>query len=155
LHSAAQGRAAHPGSVAVQPLRGRGAGVGSSPGCAARPWAAECSAFGVKTASRLRNRPRPFRITPGPPREPGPAPPRSAITMKKRIGSALALALASYVLGALAGSPPPGAQRPHGIPWTTSRITGSPDPPPPYRIERAFPKLTFKNPLLLTRAPGT
>src|SRR5436190_23632542 len=41
------------------------------------------------------------------------------------------------------------------IPWTTSRITGSPEPPPPYRIERAFPKLTFKNPLLMTRAPGT
>jgi putative heme-binding domain-containing protein len=48
---------------------------------------------------------------------------------------------------------------PHGIaartPWTTSRITGSPDPPPPYRIERAFPKLTFVNPLLLTNAPGS
>src|SRR5215469_931968 len=32
-------------------------------------------------------------------------------------------------------------------PWTTSRITGSPDPPHPYRIVRAFPKLTFKNPI--------
>src|SRR5437016_14051672 len=41
------------------------------------------------------------------------------------------------------------------VPWTTSRITGSPDPPPPYRIVRAFPKLTFKNPLLITRFPGT
>jgi putative heme-binding domain-containing protein len=50
------------------------------------------------------------------------------------------------------------AERPYGIPkrvpWTTSRITGSPDPPPPYRVERAFPKLTFKNPLLMARAPG-
>src|SRR5262245_24832226 len=25
--------------------------------------------------------------------------------------------------------------------WTTSRITGSPEPPPPLRAERAFPKL--------------
>jgi putative heme-binding domain-containing protein len=41
------------------------------------------------------------------------------------------------------------------MPWTTSRIKGTPDPPHPYRTERAFPKLTFKNPLLLTRAPGT
>src|SRR5438128_4041627 len=41
------------------------------------------------------------------------------------------------------------------VPWTTSRLTGSPDPPPPYKIVRAFPKLTFKNPLLLTNAPGT
>jgi putative heme-binding domain-containing protein len=53
----------------------------------------------------------------------------------------------------------PSTERPFGIaqriPWTTSRIVGSPEPPPPYRIERAFPKLTFKNPLLLTSAPGT
>jgi len=51
------------------------------------------------------------------------------------------------------------APRPFGIarrtPWTTSRITGSPEPPHPYRIARVFPKLSFKNPLLLTRAPGT
>jgi putative heme-binding domain-containing protein len=35
--------------------------------------------------------------------------------------------------------------------WTTSRITGSPDPPHPYQIERAFPRLSFKNPLLMAR----
>src|SRR5579859_6511282 len=49
--------------------------------------------------------------------------------------------------------------RPYGIekrtPWTTSRITGSPEPPHPYRIERVLPKLGFKNPLLITNAPGT
>src|SRR5205823_12066218 len=38
--------------------------------------------------------------------------------------------------------------------WTTSRVTGSPEPPHPYRIERVFPKLRFHNPLLLARAPG-
>jgi putative heme-binding domain-containing protein len=57
----------------------------------------------------------------------------------------------------LAGTPP--ATRPYGIarrtPWTTSHITGSPEPPAPYRIERVFPKLSFKNPLLITSAPGT
>src|SRR5438034_722908 len=51
------------------------------------------------------------------------------------------------------------ADKPFGIskrvPWTTSRLMGSPDPPPPYKIVRAFPKLTFKNALLLTNAPGT
>src|SRR5712692_11416847 len=51
------------------------------------------------------------------------------------------------------------AERPYGIarrtPWTTSRITGSPEPPHPYRVERVFPKLGFKNPLLITNAPGT
>ena len=46
------------------------------------------------------------------------------------------------------------AGKPKRTPWTTSRITGSPEPPHPYKIERVFPKLTFKNPLLLTMAPG-
>jgi putative heme-binding domain-containing protein len=45
------------------------------------------------------------------------------------------------------------ADRPFGIskrvPWTTSHVTGSPEPPHPYVIERAFPKLQFKNPLLM------
>jgi putative heme-binding domain-containing protein len=51
------------------------------------------------------------------------------------------------------------AARPYGIEkrvaWTTSRITGSPEPPYPYRVERVFPKLSFKNPLLITNPPGT
>src|SRR5258708_1564345 len=29
------------------------------------------------------------------------------------------------------------------MPWTTSRVTGSPEPPSPYRTERIFPKLKF------------
>jgi hypothetical protein len=29
------------------------------------------------------------------------------------------------------------------IPWTTSRVVGSPDPPPPFRVVRAFPELKF------------
>lgn len=41
------------------------------------------------------------------------------------------------------------------IPWTTSRITGSPEPPPPYRVERAFGNLQFKQPVILTNAPAT
>jgi putative heme-binding domain-containing protein len=49
--------------------------------------------------------------------------------------------------------------RPFGIeqrvPWTTSRIAGSPEPPPPYRVERVLPKLSFNNPLLITSAPGS
>jgi putative heme-binding domain-containing protein len=56
-------------------------------------------------------------------------------------------------------APAKAAEPPHGIahrvPWTTSHVTGSPEPPAPYRIARAFPKLTFKNPLLITNAPGT
>jgi uncharacterized repeat protein (TIGR03806 family) len=41
------------------------------------------------------------------------------------------------------------------VPWTTSRIKGSPEPPPAYRVEVAFPKIKFFEPLELTAAPGT
>jgi uncharacterized repeat protein (TIGR03806 family) len=40
-------------------------------------------------------------------------------------------------------------------PWTSSRITGSPEPPSPYTIEPAFPNLKFDNPVELVRAPGS
>jgi putative heme-binding domain-containing protein len=39
--------------------------------------------------------------------------------------------------------------------WTTSHITGSPEPPLPYRMERVFPKFTFKNPVLFLRSPDS
>jgi uncharacterized repeat protein (TIGR03806 family) len=39
--------------------------------------------------------------------------------------------------------------------WTTSKMIGSPEPPPPYRTERVFPKLHFSEPLDLTYAPGS
>ncbi|MBX9679420.1 MAG: PQQ-dependent sugar dehydrogenase [Gemmataceae bacterium] len=41
------------------------------------------------------------------------------------------------------------------VPWTTSKIVGSPEPPAPYRTERAFPKITFSEPLDMTSVPGT
>jgi putative heme-binding domain-containing protein len=40
-------------------------------------------------------------------------------------------------------------------PWITSRIVGSPEPPPPFRTVQVFPKVRLNHPLLLTRAPGT
>lgn len=39
--------------------------------------------------------------------------------------------------------------------WTTSKFRGTPEPPLPYRAERVFSKLNFKNPTVLTNAPGT
>ncbi|MBP87715.1 MAG: hypothetical protein CMJ64_13495 [Planctomycetaceae bacterium] len=41
------------------------------------------------------------------------------------------------------------------VPWTTSRIIGVPDPPPPYKVEPAFPKLQFSKLVCITNAPGT
>ncbi len=51
------------------------------------------------------------------------------------------------------------ASKPFGLqkrmPWTTSRIVGSPEPPPPYTVERIYPALTFKNPVFIAHEPGT
>ena len=39
--------------------------------------------------------------------------------------------------------------------WTTSKVVGSPDPPPPFKTVRAFPAIQFFHPLLMTRCPGS
>ena len=39
--------------------------------------------------------------------------------------------------------------------WKTSRVTGSPDPAPPYKTELVYPGLTFKEPVTLARLPET
>ncbi len=41
------------------------------------------------------------------------------------------------------------------VPWTTSRVQGSPEPPLPYLLERAFPGLTFDVPMETSAIPGT
>lgn len=40
-------------------------------------------------------------------------------------------------------------------PWTTSRVVGTPDPPPPFKVVRAFPNLKLEHPLLMSRCPGS
>lgn len=45
--------------------------------------------------------------------------------------------------------------KPVRVPWTTSRLTGSTEPPPPYRTERIFPQLAFKEPVTIATAPGS
>ncbi len=39
-------------------------------------------------------------------------------------------------------------------PWTASKVAGTPDPPPPYRAELAFPHLKFEKPVVLAAAKG-
>ena len=41
------------------------------------------------------------------------------------------------------------------VPWTGSKITGTPEPPPPYTVEPAFPHLKFAFPIALVPAKGT
>ena len=56
----------------------------------------------------------------------------------------LVLILLLLPTAALAADKPFGLER--RIPWNDSRVVGSPDPPPPYKVVRAFPKLTSSNP---------
>ncbi|WP_202921290.1 PQQ-dependent sugar dehydrogenase [Anatilimnocola aggregata] len=41
------------------------------------------------------------------------------------------------------------------VPWTTSRLTGAPQPPSPYLVERVFPSLSFNEPCEMVAIPGT
>lgn len=50
---------------------------------------------------------------------------------------------------------------PHGsalsqerVPWTTSNLVGSPDPPKPFHIQRVYPRLQFNNPVELRVMTG-
>jgi putative heme-binding domain-containing protein len=62
--------------------------------------------------------------------------------------------LAALVLSSV-GSHSLGAEPAERVPWTTSRFAGTPDPPPPYTVKPAFPKLSFDRPVLLCPVPGT
>src|SRR5215203_3452742 len=63
------------------------------------------------------------------------------------------VAVTGAAILALRAEPSPPA--PKRVPWVTSRVTGTPEAPPPYRTERAFPKLKFDQPVTITRAPGS
>ena len=41
------------------------------------------------------------------------------------------------------------------VPWTTSNISGSPDPPLPYTTQRVFPKLKFEKCIDMAMPPGS
>ena len=53
----------------------------------------------------------------------------------------------------LAADPPFGLER--RIPWTTSRMIGSPEPPPLYSVEKTFTNIVWKSPLYIAAEPGT
>ncbi|MCI0360364.1 MAG: PQQ-dependent sugar dehydrogenase [Planctomycetaceae bacterium] len=67
----------------------------------------------------------------------------------------LAVPLAALTSELAAAEPAQSAADRARIPWTTSRVVGSPDPPPPFTVVRAFPNLKFEHPVLLARCPGS
>lgn len=64
----------------------------------------------------------------------------------------VALAIVLVKPEAAADDPKPEPKR---KPWTTSKITGSPEPPPKFKSVRVFPEVKFHHPLLIARCPGT
>lgn len=74
----------------------------------------------------------------------------------------IAMPVAGVLLAALmvvatqhgATADPPAVGIEHRVPWTTSRIRGSPEPPLRYVTERVFPALKFKECLDITSVPG-
>jgi glucose/arabinose dehydrogenase len=73
-----------------------------------------------------------------------------------RIGILSVLAAAAALLATAAG---PRGERPFGLdkrlPLTTSRVVGSPDPPPPYRVQRVYADLKLKYPIAIAHQPGS
>ena len=47
------------------------------------------------------------------------------------------------------------ASSPSRPPWSTSRVVGTPDPPPPYTVEPAFTDIAWKNPVFAIREPDS
>lgn len=47
------------------------------------------------------------------------------------------------------------AQQSNRAAWTTSKITGSPEPPSPFKTERVYPQLKFDQPVCMVSTPGT
>ncbi|MEI6233353.1 MAG: PQQ-dependent sugar dehydrogenase [Planctomycetota bacterium] len=70
--------------------------------------------------------------------------------------SALLPSISTLVLLALVTALSSHAEdKPTRVPWTTSHVNGSPEPPSPFETRRTFSKLTFDRPLDIDLMPGT
>src|SRR5262249_3109553 len=67
----------------------------------------------------------------------------------------VALASVATIFGiVLSSAEEPAGKGKKRVPWTTSKVRGSPEPPSPYRTELAFPRLKFDEPLDLNFGNG-
>ena len=69
-----------------------------------------------------------------------------------RLAFLIAVCLVDVISNVHAADKPVGLKQ--RTPWTTSKVVGTPDPPRPYRLEVAFPKQKFNEPLAVALAPG-
>src|SRR2546429_2807040 len=79
----------------------------------------------------------------------------SAATRSSTIAVSLLIAYAGLGIEALRAA----AEQPfgidHRIPWTSSRVVGSPDPPLPYTVEKTFTNIQWQAPIFIAPEPGT
>ena len=71
------------------------------------------------------------------------------------------VAAGAYLLAPSTAAEPreaPAARKASGIerrvPWTTSKLVGSPEPPDPFTMVKTYPKVSFNEALELTAVPG-
>jgi putative heme-binding domain-containing protein len=80
-----------------------------------------------------------------------------AIPLRRYARTGLAVGLFAFALvgirSVLSGDDPPTPLA--RVPWTTSRVVGTPDPPPPFKSVNAFPNIRLNQPLVMAHAPGT
>ncbi|WP_435005075.1 PQQ-dependent sugar dehydrogenase [Tundrisphaera lichenicola] len=79
--------------------------------------------------------------------------------LKSNINRVIDRVLVASLLLAIIGVPSARADEPFGlkarVPWTASRLAGSPEPPLPFTVEKVFTKLESKNPIYIADEPGT
>ena len=83
---------------------------------------------------------------------------RFVITQRRaKAAAAHVLLLVLAALPLLAQSAAREGGKPYGmaqrVKWTTSRVVGSPEPPPPYQLVRAFPQFIFTHPIFIAQDP--
>ncbi len=71
--------------------------------------------------------------------------------MRRRFAPALLLLLVLPSLRASAAASGDSSR----VLWQNTRLLGTPDPPPPYLVEKTFTRVEWKNPLYLAPEPGT
>jgi len=84
---------------------------------------------------------------------------RALVVLPAVVVSWIAVASSASFAGAPDGDAAKPVSKAFGIekrvPFTGSRVHGTPEPPDPYAVENAFPKLKFDEPLSMTLLPGT
>ena len=80
---------------------------------------------------------------------------RRAAPRPGRAAAAVCAGLVGLLLGAgPAPWPAPEALAAERVPWQNTRLRGTPEPPPPYRAVRAYPRLPLFQPVYLRPEPG-